>query len=226
MTADELRLGFAFAAGVATFFAPCAYPMLPGYVAYFLGEEGGTTAVARAVVVGVAASTGVFAVYVGIVGIVATAGGEALANLSLFGLGVGAVLVVLGGAMALGRGPSFAPRLPRRRRSIGGYVAFGGGYAVAAAGCTAPLFVAVVLSGVGGPVSTLATVAAYAAGMCVLLVGTTVATAIGRRAIIERFAPGGGRLKRLAGALLVVAGFVQVYLYLFRFGGLERLGLA
>ena len=35
-----LRLGFAFSAGVATFFAPCAYPLLPGYVAFYLGDAG------------------------------------------------------------------------------------------------------------------------------------------------------------------------------------------
>ena len=38
---DSLRLGLAFSAGVATFFAPCAFPLLPGYVAYYLGHGAG-----------------------------------------------------------------------------------------------------------------------------------------------------------------------------------------
>jgi cytochrome c biogenesis protein CcdA len=43
MIADvsTLQLGFALSAGAATFFAPCAYPLLPGYVAFYLGDAVG-----------------------------------------------------------------------------------------------------------------------------------------------------------------------------------------
>lgn len=230
MTLEELRLGFAATAGAATFFAPCAYPMLPGYIAYFLGDDAGDAiAISRAVVVGLTASAGLFTVYVGLVGIVTTVGAETLSNLSLVGLGVGVLLVVLGVAMFfdVGDTASVVPQLPHRRRSLGGYFAFGVVYAVAAAGCTAPLFIGVVLWGVGhGPTTVLVTVTAYATGMAVLLVATTIATALGRSVALNWIAPRGDRLKRAAGALLVAAGIAQVYLYLFRFGGLELLGLA
>lgn len=233
MIPEGFQLGFAFTAGAATFFAPCAYPMLPGYVAYFLGSDADrSVALSRAILVGTVASAGVFLVYVGLVGIVATIGSEALSTLPLFGLGVGVLLVVLGAGMLanvgtaqlLGGSPII--RLPERRRSLGGYFAFGVAYAIAAAGCTAPLFVGVVLSGLdrGGP-AAVTTVAVYAAGMCALLVATTVATALGRGTALERVVPRGDRLKRVAGGLLVVAGIAQTYLYLFRFGGLELLGV-
>ena len=32
-------LAFAASAGLATFFAPCAFPLLPGYVGYYLHES-------------------------------------------------------------------------------------------------------------------------------------------------------------------------------------------
>ena len=32
------QLWFALVLGGSTFFAPCAYPLLPGYLAYFLGN--------------------------------------------------------------------------------------------------------------------------------------------------------------------------------------------
>lgn len=230
MTLEELRLGFALTAGAATFFAPCAYPLLPGYIAYFLGDgNADANSLSRAGVVGLVASAGVFVVYVGLVGIVATAGAAVLSNLSVLGLGVGGLLVVLGLLMGFDVGGrlSYTPQLPERRRSLGGYFAFGVIYAVAAAGCTAPLFVGVVLWSIShGPTAVLTTVAAYAAGMCLLLVGTTVLTALGRTAVLNSLAPRGDRLKQAAGALLVAAGIAQVYLYLFQFGGLELLGLA
>lgn len=229
MTLEELRLGFAVTAGAATFFAPCAYPLLPGYVAYFLGDDtGDAITLARAGVVGLVASAGVFAVYVGLVGVVTSLGAGALSNLSLVGLGVGVLLVVLGVAMFVdvGERRSLVPQFPKRRRSLAAYFAFGVVYAVAAAGCTAPLFIGVVLWGVGhGPTTVLSMVTAYAAGMSVLLVATTLATALGRNTVLDRFALRRDRLKRLSAALLVGAGLVQVYLYLFRFGGLELLGL-
>lgn len=229
MTLEELRLGFAVTAGAATFFAPCAYPLLPGYVAYFLGDDtDNAISLARAGAIGLIASAGVFTVYVGLVGVVTTLGAGVLSNLSLVGLGVGVLLVGLGVAMVadIGASASLVPQFPKRRRSLGGYFAFGVVYAVAAAGCTAPLFIGVVLWGVGqGTTTVLGTVTAYAAGMSVLLVATTIASALGRNTVLNRIAPRGDRLKRLSGALLVGAGLVQVYLYLFRFGGLELLGL-
>lgn len=64
MTVDleVLRVGFAFTAGAATFFAPCAFPLLPGHVTFYLGhgDDGGPlgTRLRRAGVVGVVASVG------------------------------------------------------------------------------------------------------------------------------------------------------------------------
>jgi cytochrome c-type biogenesis protein len=228
---DASTLGFAFAAGAVTFLAPCAYPLLPGYVAYFLGSdadespnEGRAVQLRRAAVVGLLASSGFFVVYGVLVGTVVALGARALEGVAVLELGVGLLLVVLGAAMATGRGVRGHLPLPERRRSASGFVLFGVVYAVAAAGCTAPVFVAVALRGLaGGPVAAVAALGAYAGGMSLLMVGVTVLSALGRDALLRRFAARSGRLGRVAGALLVVAGVVQVYYYLFEFGGLATL---
>jgi cytochrome c-type biogenesis protein len=246
---DALRLGFAFSAGVATFFAPCAYPLLPGYVAYYLGRgesntngaagsangagsvtsAGGTTGarLRRAAFVGLLVSAGFVLVYAALAGVVLAAGARLLSNVAVLELVVGALLVVLGVAMALGRGPQLGHlALPERRRSAVGFVAFGVVYAAAAAGCTAPVFVAVALAALsGGPATALATLGAYAAGMSLLMVAVTVASALGRDALLRRL-PDPGRVSRAAGALLALAGVAQIYLFVFAFDGLATLGLA
>jgi cytochrome c-type biogenesis protein len=264
-------VGFAFAAGAFTFFAPCAYPLLPGYVAYYLGvsdggasaggdggasadgeavdgggdaaadpsADGGTgtgcgvhadagSSLASAVVVAVAASAGFFAVYGALAAVVAALGASLLADVSVLELVVGGVLVALGAAMAAGWTPRRSRvRLPERRRSLGGFFGFGVLYAAAAAGCTAPVFVAVALEALAaGPAHALAAFAAYAGGMSLLIVAVTVATALGRAAVVRRLSGRVGRLHRAAGVALVVAGLVQIYFFLFRFDGLQRLGLA
>ena len=227
-----LRLGFAFSAGVATFFAPCAYPLLPGYVAFYLGDAEGSAPLGgrlrRAALVGGLASAGFFAVYAALAGVVAAVGTRALRGVAVLELAVGALLVVLGAAMAAGAvSPSVLHvRLPNRGRSKSGFFAFGVVYAVAAAGCTAPIFVAI--AGValsGGPAGAVLTFAAYAGGMALLMVLVTGLIAAGCDGVVGRLAGKSALVARAAGVLLVVAGLAQVYLYLFRFGGLRQLGL-
>jgi cytochrome c-type biogenesis protein len=253
-------LAFAFTAGVFTFFAPCSYPLLPGYLSYYLGEHTPAGAetnangrmtpgrvtdrvavgigavvpqskadpVARALVVSLLVSAGFFLVYLLLAGIVAAVGAQVLAGISLLELVVGSLLIVLGGVMATGRKlPTAGISLPERRRSGGSYVGFGVLYAAAAAGCTAPLFIGVALKALTAGIGVgLLAFGAYAGGMSVLMIGVTVATALGREALLERVNRRMDLLHRGAGVLLVLAGLVQIYLFLFRFGGLAMLGLS
>jgi len=277
-------VAFAFSAGAATFFAPCAYPLLPGYVSYYLGEtvaenetpadgpevgvrddgtvdtddarsglpDGGTVdtggrvatvatdtldgvvargtaaRLARAAVVGSVVSLGFFVVYGVLAGVTAAVGSRVLGSLSLLELVVGVVLLVVGTATALGYDlPTATVRLPERRRSVGGFLAFGVLYAAAAAGCTAPIFVGIGVQAVAaGPTNALAVFGAYAAGTSLPMVAVTVAAALGRDALLDRLRAHTALVERAMGVLLALAGVVQLYFFLFRFDGLSTLGLA
>ncbi|HKJ58704.1 MAG TPA: cytochrome c biogenesis protein CcdA, partial [Halobacteriales archaeon] len=197
MTGDVLPLAaFAFSAGALTFFAPCAYPLLPAYVSFYLGTSSrtagdaqptGVTSLGRATAVAVFTSLGFFLVFATLAAIVATLGPRLLADVAILELLVGGLLVALGAAMLAGWHPGTVIPLPRRRRSIVGYVGFGVVYAVAAAGCTAPIFVAVGLEALStGPSGAVVTFGAYLAGMSSLMLAVTVAVALGRDAILDR----------------------------------------
>lgn len=230
----EARIGLALGLGGATFFAPCAFPLLPGYVAYYLGRgdggDAGTesviTRLGRAAVVGVLTSLGFFLVYAVLAGVALAVGTRALADVSVLELVVGVLLVGLGGAMAAGWTPSVHLQLPERRRTPLGFVLFGVVYAAAAAGCTAPLFVGLVgVALAAGPVGAAVTLGAYALGMSLLMVAVTLLSALGRDTVLRRLAANTGRITRVAGAVLVVAGVVQLYYFLVVFDGLRTLGL-
>lgn len=231
---EALRVGFAFTAGAATFFAPCAFPLLPGYVAFYLGQgenESGTLGarLRRAGTVGVVTSVGFFLVYTILAGIVLAFGTRLLRNVSVLELVVGVLVILLGSAMAAGRldPDRLHVRLPERRRSLRGFLAFGIVYAAAAAGCTAPVFIAVSAFALsGGPLSAVLTLGAYAAGMSVLMVAVTVVSAFGRQQLLHTLSRNSNRITRIAGVLLVIAGLAQIYLFLFRFDGMQLLGLA
>jgi cytochrome c-type biogenesis protein len=224
--------GVAFSAGTATFFAPCAFPLLPGYVSYFLGDTASTVGtgtdaprgglvgrargpLARALLVSLVAGLGMATVYVGLTAVAATLGAGALSEIAVLELVVGAVFVVAGGAMAAGWKVSRSiVQLPERRRTVGGFFAFGVLYATAAAGCTAPLFVAVVLRGLSaGPTAAVAVAGAYALGMSAVLLGVTGASALGGSSLAARLSAHTGRIYRVAGALLALSGVAEIYYY-------------
>lgn len=203
-----------------------------GYVAFYVGDASDSSKLVdrfrRVVFVGSLASLGFFLVYAVLAGIVVAVGTELLGNIALLELVVGSLLIVLGTAMIAGwlSPASLHVRLPKRRQSKTGYLLFGIDYAVAAAGCTAPVFVAIAGVAMGsGPLQAVLTFASYASGMAVLMISVTVLIATGHGTLLDRFELNGSGVTRAAGVLLVLAGIAQLYLYLFRFGGLETLGL-
>lgn len=233
---ESLRLGFAFGLGAATFFAPCAVPLLPGYVAYFVGQDGQTDSsrgglprrLGRAIGVSLVTGLGFLVVYGLLAVVVFAIGTQLLGGISALELVVGVVLIVVGGLMATNRTVSLPVHfeLPERRRGPAGFFAFGVVYAVAAAGCTAALFVGVAgIALAAGPVGGVAVVGAYAAGMAALLLLVTVLTALGRDAVVGRLTASGDRVRRVAGAVLVIAGLVQLYYFVVVFRGLAMFGI-
>mgnify|MGYP000258736458 CR=1 FL=1 len=222
----------AFSAGTATFFAPCALPLLPGYVSYFLadsvsnGKEGTPTQsasvrssvarpLARAVLVGILVSLGMTLVYVGLGGVIVVVGGHMLSDIAILEVVVGVVLVIAGTAMAAGWKVSRSlVRLPARKRSLGAYVLFGVLYAGAAAGCSAPLFVAVTIKGMSiGPVAGLGIVIAYTLGMSVIMMAVTSASALSGSSFASTLGQYSGTIYRASGVLLVLSGLVQITYY-------------
>lgn len=125
-------VAFAFSAGAGTFFAPCAFPLLPGYVSYYLGRttdseptaDGGpgtgrlartvatplgwvvsaetSERLVRAATVGVLVSVGVGLVYALLAGVTAVVGSRLLGNVTLLEPVVAAVLIAVGAATVAG----------------------------------------------------------------------------------------------------------------------------
>jgi cytochrome c-type biogenesis protein len=211
-------ISFAFGAGVTTFFAPCAYPLLPGYVGYYLRERPaeGQSPVAGSLLGGVAASIGIVATFA-VLGALTVTIGEALTQyVSTLEVAVGLTLIVLGGLTLAGRSPTWRVRLPRRRATIAGFAAFGGLYAIAATGCVAPIFLGIVSQALTFSVpGTVAVLGAYATGMAGMMVAATVAIAVGVDAGRARLPGVAERASQLAGGVLVVAGVAQISLALF-----------
>lgn len=204
---------FALGAGIATFFAPCSYALLPGYVGYYVAAtEGDSPPMSGVFVRGGAAAGGVFVSFF-VLSILAIAASEVVERyLPALELLVGGSLIVFGLLVVSGRVKSLHVPLPKRRSTILGFGIFGAIYAVAAAACVLPLFLAVALQSLTlSPAGTALVLGSYAGSVGVLMVVMTVATAVGHDVLTDRLAGHFGLMTRIAGAVLILAGIGQVY---------------
>lgn len=205
-------LAFAAGAGVATFLSPCALPLVPGYVGYYVSAAGSTRQRAAGIVVrGLAAGAGALVTLGVLAGLAVAVGRPVTERLTLIEPVVGIALLGLGIAAVAGWSPARTVSLPERRTGTGGFALFGAGYAGASAGCVLPVFLAVVVNALTLPPATAATVVGvYAAGVALPLLGVTLAVGAGVDVAADQLAGHGSLLERLAGVVLALAGVGQL----------------
>lgn len=222
-----MPVSIALTAGGLAVVNPCAFPLLPAFLSFYLGagEERLPAAPTRAlqgVIVGALVATGFLAVFA-LLGVPLTFGLSAIADaVPWLGLTTGGALActglaaLAGAAVHLPAGVRLRVR-PRRRRTAGAMVMFGVGYGAASLGCTLPVFLALLGASLGPAKLTI--FLAYAVGMGVVLMALAVAAAFARRGMVRLV---GGLLPhvgRLSGLLLVVSGGYLVYYWArIRFG--------
>lgn len=206
------QAGFAFGVGVAAFFSPCVFALLPGYVGYYVANvDGESPPLSGALARGGAASLGAVSSFI-VLSAIAFAAGEVLERaIPVLEYLVGAALVVLGVVLFRKGTLSLTVRLPKRRASVLGFGVFGVMYALAATACVLPLFLSVSVLSFGYPLGGTALVlGAYAAGFTSLMLAATVITAVGRQAVLDSAVARAETMTRVAGVVLVLAGLAQL----------------
>ena len=229
MFALDGNFAFAFGAGMLATVNPCGFVMLPTYLLYFLGVEGGVASgqrasLRRALFVSAAVTAGFFLVFLTI-GLVTRWGftwirDSASAWLSII---IGLLLVVLGLVTLFGfHLPIFTPRVDAggRDTSVRSMFLFGVSYAVASIGCTLPTFTGAVLGQVKqtGFVSGVLSIAAYGLGMGLVLSALTVSLALARTGLLRHLRWFMQHLDLVAGTVVLLAG---AYLVLYGWTALE-----
>lgn len=213
MSSATAQATFAFGAGITTFFSPCVYALLPGYVSYYVtAVEGEKTPLVGAAARGVAASLGAIVTFAGLSMLAMVASETVEQLIPVIEPLVGISLVVFGLLVFWKGALSLTVPLPARRTSVIGFVLFGGVYAIAATACVLPLFLSVAVTSVGlSPAGTLLVLGAYTTGFALLMLSVTVATAVGHDAIVGRMRSHTGPLMRVAAIVIVLAGIGQLY---------------
>ena len=216
MTEPFGTVAFAAGVGVAAFFSPCAYALLPGYVGYYVSAtDGDDPPLAGAVVRGGAAVVGAVITFAALAAVPAVVGNTLRSVLPALEVSVGVALVLLGAVVLLDVDFGAHVPLPKRRATVTGFGLFGALYAVAAAGCVAPLFLAVVVQSLAlSPVETVGVFAGLTVPFAALLLAVTVVLAAGYDAGVRWVSGFSSSMVRVAGALIVAAGGGQLWLVL------------
>lgn len=214
---------FAFGAGMLAAFNPCAFAMLPSFLAYFLGVENEEFArlspVRRGLVgvgVGLLISLGFLLIF-SLAGVIFAALGSGFVRvIPWLALVVGVLLTVFGLLLLLGREPHISftnPVAGIRGRGPRALFLYGVAYGVASLSCTLPIFLGVVGSALaaGSLLGGLLPFFGYSAGMALVLVTLTVSVALVKGALIRRLRVVLPYVNKLAGILLLGAGAYIVY---------------
>lgn len=208
------ELSVVIAAALATFFSPCAYALLPGYVGYTAHRTesaGAGTGMLR----GLTAGLGVLVSLGLLTALFVLAGAQVATGIRYAEPGVGVVIALFGVLLVTGRAPSLHVALPERPRSTLGFGLFGAGYGLAAVGCSLPVFVGVIgIAATADAAAAVTLVSLYVGIVVLLMIAVTVAAAVGAGTVLSRFSPHTGTISRIAGVVLILAGLGQIWVAL------------
>ena len=226
---EAIPLGLAFGLGMAAAVNPCGFALLPTYLGLYLGTAAGEARpwpaqVSRAVQVSAAMSLSVVALF-GAAGLVLGAVGAAVGGwLPWLSLSTGVLLAVAGGRLLAG-GSIAAPPAKRLADRLGdaatrsgllAYAAYGLAFALSSLGCTLPLFLTAVGTGMarGGLAAGLSELVLYALGMSLVVSLLTVLFGLFGRGVLARVRGAAGLLPPFGAVLLLVTGGYIVYYWL------------
>lgn len=227
----------AFAAGIASFFSPCSFPMLPGYVGYYLGkeEEGEHQSkreiLRKALPTGIAAALGLLFVYL-FMGFLIMIIGAPIYPFLQYMIPLVAVIVIILGILMLTnvqyyfitykinsiannitskikiRNKSLSERI--NEKEIGEIFVYGMGYGLVAAGCTLPIFLLIIATSIstGGFFSGMLMFFVYGLGAAILMVTVTLLVALSKDSIIHKMKMSTHKIKVISGIIMVIAGII------------------
>jgi cytochrome c biogenesis protein CcdA len=206
-------LAFAFSAGVLSLFSPCSYALLPGYVSYYLGGKFG---VVKALTGGLACTLGLITVFAAIGGLASSLGELVPQVIPLLDIAAGVILIAMGLGNLLDLRMPFLSLdiMPSKRQGFIGLYTYGIIYGLAGVGCSAPIFISVLFYAMSkGLAQGVLSFVAYALGMGLPLIVTTLLLSQAREYLIQRINMATEKLRRASGAVLVAVGLYLIYFY-------------
>jgi len=217
MGLDAAQMGVAYTAGMLSFLSPCALPMLPSYVAYYLNRGPGSSGpgMHRAAVFASATIAGFLTVFTGVGLLPSLAIRLVPLSVTVLTPAIGVALLAVGILTAASNVFHRIPRLglaPPRASGLLSFYVYGLAYALASLGCSFPVFTLVVLQSAtaGGVGGALLMFIVYGLGAGTLMVPVTVATSLSKGYLHRRLMAVMPHMQTLNAAILISAGSYMI----------------
>jgi cytochrome c biogenesis protein CcdA len=219
---------FGLLAGTAALFAPCAFPLFPAYITFYLSLDdhtAGTSRVGRALWYGLVCGLGAIVFFL-LMGVGLSALGSALSSYIITAKPFIALLLVGAGVVILADLSLPVPQWPRLgtpltaqaapRRPLHSLFLYGFGYGLASTGCTLPIYVGLVVlplsSGAFG--QALLAFASFAVAMGGLMMLLTVLIGLSKRTLIHHLLASTAMIRQISGIVLILIGLYVGYYFL------------
>ncbi len=238
----------AFITGITAFFAPCAFPMLPGYITYYvtIDEKNGKDEsspdqrtkwdiLSKGLFTGAVTALGIGSIYIIFGLLLSIFGISIMFAMSYLAPIIGVLVILIGLIFVMGYHDYIQIYLYRAKRAVGleslgnkldlgkrfkfrdrkktgysGLFYYGMGYGAASTGCHGIAFISIVLVGLAsnGFVGSITTTLLWILGMVMIMILVTVILAFARTGFISFITKNMGKINRITGAFLVLAGIV------------------
>lgn len=222
-------------AGVASFFNPCAFPILPGYLAQYYvsapaGGERKKSRLGSILLYGFVAAVGVivFNIFLGaVVGILGTGFAQSLGltgpnpneYIRWFRGIVGAFLILLGYSHATGRGINFSrlghwiPRYKETKSPARNFFYYGFFYPLIGISCGGPILASLTLFALasGGFASAFSAFLIYSAVMAFLMLAVSLLVGLSREGLLKVVGNSVLTIKKTSGVILVIVGAFLIF---------------
>lgn len=219
-------IGFSFVQGVLAFLAPCAVALLPGYIVAFIsrnseGQPGVAMRLMRGVKLALLSILGILLVYAIAGGMIILASQVLKDYMKWVTMGMGAVLIVLGIFMVMGKNVSLSLNMkdPNYKTEAAEAVVFGMAYAIGALGCLFPLFLIVATQAMAAPTvwEGGSYFLAYFVGMSGMMIAVIMLSTFARDLLMKYLRKILPYMERITGIMLILAGIyiIQYQMALF-----------
>lgn len=203
----------ALLSGFFVLLSPCSYPLLPGYVAYYLGTK---MSGQRALQGGLTCGLGLVAIF-SVIGLITYSLGSALLRFLPFAHYFAAVIIgILGLSMLFGVGyPRFYLKVHATSRGgFYGLFIYGLTYGLASLACSAPVFISIMLyvSTFGNILDGILAFLLFSLGMIIPLILTTLLVAKAGGLLLKKIVSATSKIQRASGLLLIALAFYLFFL--------------
>lgn len=213
-------IGFSFLQGILAFLAPCAVALLPGYILAFISRNPNSglqlsARLSQGLKLAALSILGILLIY-SIAGAMITLAGQWLKDyMKWITIAMGAILILLGIIMILGKSISFSFNFQHSNQKSEAAEAFifGVGYAIGALGCLFPLFLIVATQAMAAATvwEGSSYLLAYFAGISGMMLLTILLAIFAKDFLLKNLRKILPYMERITAVLLIIAGVYVIY---------------